>query len=172
MARVKRRASQDLTFKMGVASLRAKQEADKRGLPVPNRPAHEQPEMPEDITDVGDDELMSLMMRLTGWANYLAAQLAMARVDEQYADAVLKKYEAFSAIANKMEKSVTTAKALAYEDSDFLEAKEEYEQCFAYRKLVEMMYESIDRNNFAVSRELTRRLGRSDRDNRSAKWNT
>jgi hypothetical protein len=75
-------------------------------------------------------------------------------------------------VANKTEKTVTAAKAKAYEDEDFLAAQEEAHTTYAYRKMIHMMYDATDRKTQVLSRELTRRVNRSDRDGRDARWNT
>lgn len=94
--------------------------------------------------------------------------MAAAQVDEKFADATLERIKALSAVANKTEKTVTAAKARVYEDEEFVEAQEAYHTAYAFRKLVEAMYNNTDRKAALVSRELTRRVGRSDRDNRAA----
>lgn len=98
--------------------------------------------------------------------------MSLAQVDEKYAEERLKKIEAFAQIANKAEKNVTAAKAMAYEDEAYVEAKDGVQQAYAYRKLVESLYNSVDRNSALVSRELTRRVGRNDRDSRASRWTT
>ena len=172
MSRVRRQSKTNLTLEMGLSSLEARRKADLNGLPVPQQPSHDQPRLPNDLTELDDSELMTYFRKLTAWANWLASQLALAQVDERYAEERLKKIEAFANIANKGEKNVTTAKALAYEDEDYVEAKDGAQQAYAYRKLVESLYNSVDRDSQLVSRELTRRVGRNDRDNRASRWTT
>src|SRR5882672_3747373 len=78
MSRIVRRASQDLTYKLGEASLAAKQELAKQQIPLAEKPDHGSPRMPEDLTELGDSSLMVLMGKLTAWGKYLATQLALA----------------------------------------------------------------------------------------------
>jgi hypothetical protein len=102
----------------------------------------------------------------------MGTQLAAAEVDERYDESILERFKAYNAIANKSERTVTAAKAKLYEDPDFLEAQDKYWQSHAFRKLNQALYNNEDRYNTYYSREITRRVGRSDRDNRTAKWNT
>jgi len=66
---------------------------------------------------------------------------------------------------------VTVMKALAFEDPDFIKAKEEQIAAYAYRKSVEAVYNGVERDHTQVSRELTRRLSRGDRERRANRSN-
>lgn len=93
--------------------------------------------------------------------------MAAAQVDEKYADASLDKIKALSAVANMAEKTVTAAKARAYEDQAFIEAQEAVHAAYAFRKLTESIYTATDNKAALLSRELTRRVNRNDRDSRA-----
>lgn len=179
-----RRVSENLTYKTGVASLKAKQEAAKQSIYLPPKP-DESPTLPEDLTELSDAELMKLFSKWTQWQNYMSAQLALAEVDEQYAKSCVAKYEALSLISERASlhsnsevkaaekaNATTYLKALAYTDSAFTEAKDEVNVTYAYRKLIEIKHTESDKNTALISRELTRRVGRNDREGRNAKWNT
>ena len=162
------RPTKRISLSMGPASQDAARRLELQGLDVPIRPRDDAPDLPEDITEESDSSLMSLFVRLTRWSEYAATQLAVAQVDEKFADATLDRMRALSAVANKAEKTVTAAKARAYEDAEYLEAQEAYHSAYAFRKLVEAVYNNTDRKAALISRELTRRVGRNDRDNRAA----
>lgn len=172
MARVPKTKTQDVTLELGVASLAAKRRLELRGLDVPEKPAAAQPDLPDDLTDLDDSELMTLFSRLTRWTNYLGAQLAAAEVDERYASAVLDKHKALKQIANSTEKTVTAAKARAYEDPEYLDVLDKAQAAYAYRKMISMMFEATDRKSALLSRELTRRVNRAPREGRDDRWGT
>ncbi|MEV4454404.1 hypothetical protein [Microbispora sp. NPDC049633] len=67
---------------------------------------------------------------------------------------------------------MTAAKAGAEADPEVKDAKDAYNDAKAVRLLQESGYANAERLNFLVSRELTRRVGRSDRENRNTRWNT
>ncbi|MFF1711191.1 hypothetical protein [Streptomyces sp. NPDC058268] len=113
---------------------------------------------------------MELFVELTRWAEYAGTQLAAAAVDEKAAEALLDRCKALAAVKAKHEKSVTAQKAAAASDEDVLEADSEYRQTYAVRKLTEAIYSGADRKAAVVSRELTRRIGRSDRESRATRW--
>lgn len=183
MGRIVRRVSDNLTYKTGVASLKAKQELAKQQIHLPPRP-DVSPTIPEELTELSDAELMKLFSKWTQWMNYTAAQLAIAEVDERFCEQVVEKYQAISLITergalhaqatNSAEKANATTylKAKAWEDSAYVDARDEVENAYAYRKLVKLKYDEADKNTALVSRELTRRVGRNDREGRNAKWNT
>jgi hypothetical protein len=75
-----------------------------------------------------------------------------------------------AAVKAKNEKSVTAQKAAAASDEEVLEADAEYRKNYAVRKLTEAIYSGADRKAAVVSRELTRRIGRSDRESRVTRW--
>ncbi|MEU0213570.1 hypothetical protein ABZ281_00120 [Streptomyces sp. NPDC006265] len=113
---------------------------------------------------------MELFVELTRWAEYAGTQLAAAAVDEKDAEAVLEHCKALAAVKAKNEKSVTAQKAAAASDEDVKEADAEYRKAYAVRKLTEAIYSGADRKSAVVSRELTRRIGRSDREGRASRW--
>lgn len=135
---------------------------------LPDKPGDRAPQLPEDPTDLGDSQLMSLFVRMTEWASYTGTLLAIAEVNESCADASVKRLEALSAASNSGEKSVTAAKAKVWEDPAYVEAKGAQEGAYAYRKIAQHLHEVADKKSTVLSRELTRRVGREPRENRSA----
>jgi hypothetical protein len=57
-------------------------------------------------------------------------------------------------------------KASVWEGEDFQAAQDAKQEAYAYRKLIEALYNAVDRDAFLVSRELTRRIGREQKDRR------
>lgn len=107
---------------------------------------------------------------MTQWVEYVGSALVAAEIDEKYAVSRFERHKALSAVANKSEKTVTAAKAAAYQDPEFLAAEEEVNQTYAYRKLLDSLYAATDRKCQVLSRELTRRVGREPRDSRASRW--
>lgn len=124
------------------------------------------PSVPEDVTELSDSSLMKLFRLLMGWQKYLATQLALAEVDEKYSSRRLARLEKgfdFRRIADKER---------AAKDPDYEAAGDAQQEAFAYRRVVESLHDSVSQDTFMCSRELTRRLGSSDRENRNARFNT
>lgn len=113
---------------------------------------------------------MELFVELTRWNEYIGVELAAAEIDERYAEMAVEKIKAISNIKHKNEKTATAAKAMVYEDPDYISAQEKLDEAYARRKLIAMLYNNSEKAANLASRELTRRTGRSDREGRSAKW--
>jgi len=140
-------------------------------IDLPERPDGEVPRLPEDLTSTSDSELMTLFRELTEWQGYMGTRLAVAEVDESSFENEIKTREARSAAMNSGAKNVTTAKAAVYTDPDFIAAKEAKEHAYAYRKIMQSIYDATEKKTVLVSRELTRRVGRDPREQRNGRWN-
>jgi hypothetical protein len=152
-------------------SEKATRKLAREDLYLPEKPEGDAPELPEDPTALSDSELMSLFAQTTAWVEYTGSRLAAAEVDEKSCADTLERYKALSAVKNNGEKTVTAAKAKVYEDDEYLEAEEAKRQAFAYRRMLSALHNSAELRNTLLSRELTRRVGRGDRENRAGRMN-
>jgi len=103
----------------------------------------------------------------------LAGQLALAEVDERYADALLTRLEAQALIRDwggARDDRVTLAKAKRDGDPDVQAAQDELQVAYARRKLVQALVEASEKNVAVVSRELSRRIGNEPTDRRERRW--
>jgi hypothetical protein len=162
-----RRAPQ---FRLGDRALEAKRQAERQRYDLPDRPVEALPRVPDDITELEDRDLIGMMTLLTRWAEHLGVQLAMAEVDERWADAAMDKERALASLGKV--RDVTERKAKAYESEAFIAAEEKYHEAMAYRKLVAVLYQNADRWSALLSRELTRRVNRDPRERRTERHNT
>lgn len=126
-----------------------------------SKPLSEQVALPEDITASNSEELGLLFTRLTAWTDYIASQFAMAQLEER---AALKKKEFLENTmlikrmgAQVKGERVTTVKAEVSVHPDIVALDTDYEEKYAYRKLVEMLLNNHERDIQLVSREITRR---------------
>lgn len=129
------------------------------------------PRVPDDITELADRELIGMMTLLTRWAEHLGVQLAMAEVDERWAEAAMEKSKAL-ALLDGSAKDVTQRKAKAYESDQFLEDEAKYHEAMAYRKLVSVLFTNAERWSSLLSREITRRVNRDPRERRTERYTT
>jgi hypothetical protein len=153
-------------FRLGDRALEAKRQAESQRYSLPPRPKSPLPVVPDDVTDLDDPDLVGMMTQLTRWAEHLGVQLAMAEVDERWADAAREKEKAL-ALLDGTAKDVTQRKAKAYESENFLKAEEKYHEAMAYRKLVGVLFDNADRWSALLSRELTRRVNLDPRTRRA-----
>jgi len=152
-------------IKAGPASLTALAVLNSQGLDLWPKPDYEFPSLPHDVTELGDEDLMSLYTKLTAYSDYIAGQVACAQVDERDAEKQLSMLENKKMLASdgKLENKVTFARAQVAIDPEVAELKELIEEHHAYRKLIEVLHQNIERDAALISRELTRRTAKASR---------
>jgi hypothetical protein len=126
-----------------------------------SKPEGEQVTLPSDITDITSENLGELFTRLTAWTDYIASQLAVAQLEERASQKKLEFLENTLLVrrmgAHVKGERVTTVKAEIAINQDVVDLSNEYEEKYAYRKLVEMLLNNHERDLALVSREITRR---------------
>jgi hypothetical protein len=126
-----------------------------------NKPSDEQVALPADITAIPSEELGKLFTELTSWTDYIASQLVMAQLEERAAQKALDFAENTMLIrrmgAQVKGERITAVKAEISIHPDILALDKEYDEKYAYRKLVEMLLTNHERDLSLVSREITRR---------------
>lgn len=170
---IKRRMGADITLRMAEQSERAAATLLKQQLGLPEQPYVEIPGLPEDITDFDDTELMALFTLLTSWADYVAAQLACAQIDERAIQKSLDIAEATALLGGwkgGSDARVAVAKAAIAVDPEVLRLREDLDEAHAYRKLVDVLSNNLERDAALVSREITRRSAAEPRRARANRW--
>ena len=130
------------------------------GLSI-QKPTMEVGSLPSDITMLTSEQLGEKFTILTAWADYASSQLAVAQIEERTAQRKLDLLEN-KLLVQRMGSAIkgeriTLVKAEIAIDQDVQDLALEYEEKYAYRKLVEMMLSNYERDIALVSRELTRR---------------
>jgi hypothetical protein len=125
------------------------------------KPANGQVELPADITDLSSDALGELFTRLTAWTDYIASQKVLAELEER-ASLKKKDFTENTMLIKRMGAQVkgeriTAVKAEISINPELVELENDYEEKYAYRKLVEMLLNNHERDLALVSREITRR---------------
>jgi hypothetical protein len=142
-----------------------------QGLSLPVSPDGEIPDLPEDLTEITDSQLMRLLSAYTTWGEYAAAVVTRYAVDEESLAAQLEREKAVAALRHQNHKSVAAQKAAALCDPAVQELDEDYQGARARRKFAEVVMNGAERKAAVISRELTRRVGRHDREARTGRWN-
>jgi hypothetical protein len=140
------------------------------GLAYDEKPRAALPELPDDLTERTSDRLMGLMVDLTAWASYAAGQLAIAAIAEKEAEAELSMAQARAAVEAKGAKTVAAQKAEAAADPEVRAATARLTEAYAMRKALEAVHGGLEAKGKVASRELTRRTGTRDIENRVGKW--
>jgi hypothetical protein len=126
-----------------------------------NKPDDKQVVLPPDITDISSESLGELFTRLTAWTDYVNSQVALAVLEERAA-LKAKDFAENSMLIKRMGAQVkgeriTAIKAEVSIHPDIVALDNDYEEKYAYRKLVEMLLNNHERDLQLVSREITRR---------------
>jgi len=147
----------------------AKRSLQKQDLELPARPRFELPRLPLNLTDLDDHRLIRLLAAFTRYQDHLGGRLVEAEIDERSAENQLEIAKARQLAQHWTGASgdrVAIQKAEALLDPGVQEHSDTYEMAHARRKLLGLLVESMARDAAVVSRELTRRVGRSDHERR------
>ena len=130
-------------------------------LSMAKQPKYEMVKLPPDITVLSSEQLAEMFTILTGWADYIATQLASAQIQERTFEKKLDRKVA-SLLVEKMgakEKGdrVTLVKARISMDEDVQDLEDKHHQSYVQRKAWEVMLGNQERDITLVSREITRR---------------
>lgn len=146
--------------------------AESLGLNL-DKPKFEQIVLPYDITMLSSEQLGEIFTKLTAWADYAAAQLTIAQLEERAAQRQLD-YRVNNLLVTRMGSSakgdrITVIKAEIAIDPDVQSYTQAVEERYTYRKLVEVLFNNYERDMQLVSREITRRSNdlRSTRSERN-----
>lgn len=175
------KAKKDLEMARAAAKAKATLEEALDNLPLPKKPTflspsgdveEAPPTLPLRLSELSDDELMRLFVALTRWTDYFSIDMARREVEMTFAKTILDKAEqlvmlrAYQATTPKSDRSTTIAKAEAAADDEVLHWQAEYDMAYARKKFTAVYYEAAERDASAVSRELTRRVGRKESNER------
>lgn len=146
----------------------------KSKFSLPVRPSDNTPELPTHLDDLDDSYLMDLYSEYMSWVSYLKGQVVQAEIEEDRNSNLCRVLEAKVLIeqwgADAKGDRVTIAKARRDTDSRVLEQQDKYQTSRAYRKLVETLFESCERGAQLLSRELSRRIGLHNKDQRTSRF--
>jgi hypothetical protein len=148
---------------------------EERGFRLAKKPKVDIPDLPRDITDLHDDDLMDLFVQFTGWTDHLSSQLAIAAIDEREADRSVSAAESQAMLANWKGGTgdrIAVVKAQISIDPVVQELTKDLDEKYAYRKLLETLYQNVERDSAVVSRELTRRTSDGGFNARKRKFTT
>lgn len=140
-----------------------------QGFALPENP-EDQPKLPHDLDDLDDRGLMEEFSLFTAWADYANAQVGLAVITERAAELDLE-LQTSRYFSDAPKKAVTITKAEALQDPNVYEARQKYEEAYAYRRLVSDLADRYERDAAILSRELTRRTSEgSVKAARREKW--
>jgi hypothetical protein len=114
---------------------------------------------------------MQLFSEYVAWQNYAATELATAEVEEERAEAAVRRLTAEGLVLNMDPKAKVTEVRAAIDNSPEMQtAKDRVLDTYAKRKMTAVIYANCERVVNLLSRELTRRVGREPTDRRNDRW--
>ena len=155
-------ATVDLTIEVAKRRLEVKAELRKKDMHLPRRPGYEVPKLTPSLTDLSAEDVMDLLVRFTRYIDYVSGQLVEVEIDEGVAETVVEMAKARHLVKTWTGASgdrVAVQKAEALTDPLVIEHSELHGSLKARRKLLVVMFESLQRDANVVSREITRRGG-------------
>ncbi len=159
------------SYRMGNASAMAYSQIKAQGMTFIDKPDDELPEMPRDITDLTDTSLMTLYAEVVAWAEYSSSQMSAAVIDEKAAQRKADQAEALATSQLMLAgSSATAARNEAKLNQDVIDAYNYLFEAEAYRRMVETIVTSCDRNAAMISRELTRRTSGERQRRAGSTW--
>jgi hypothetical protein len=145
----------------------------KQKFSFPDRPGDGIPDLPRNLDDLSDADLMEVYKEFMSWVSFAKAELVKAEIEEEREASCCHILESKVLIeqwgADAKGDRVTLAKARRDVDPRVITQQELHRKARAYRKLTESVFDRCERGAQLLSRELTRRVGSGPRDNRYAK---
>ena len=143
-------------------------------FPFPDRPRLNIPNLPENLDELTDSNLMNMYTEFMSWVSYTKSELVKTEIEEDRKAHLLKVTEARAIIDQTVEKvkgdTVTLAKARRDIDPFVLNAQDEYLAARALRKLTEAVFDRCERGAQVLSRELSRRIGLAPKEYKQARY--
>lgn len=144
---------------------RMEKRLQEEGFYLPPKPEWERPQLPKDPSELGRFDLIALMAQFTGWADFVAGELAVAEVAHRDLESRMVKLESVMLLSvmpsgedlRRREDSMTRARAEVRADSKVQDLRSQEMEAYARKKLLAPIFESLIRDEGVLSRELTRR---------------
>lgn len=141
---------------------------------LPTRPGDELPNVPNNLDDLTDAELMACYAQFVSWLNYAKAQLALAEITEEREANQLELIKSTVLISQWDAKAkgemVTIAKAKRDTVKEVVDQQNAHTNARAYRKLVDTVFDRCERGAHLLSRELSRRISISPQEKKLYKY--
>lgn len=144
----------------------------EQGLVIDTEAELDRPDLPADITALGEEDLMILYTKFAAYSDFVTTQLACAIADEKEMQRQLDVLEATKSMqfGGSTSAKVTLVRAQVAADPEVLAMNKELSTIYAYRKLLETMANNCERGSQVCSRELTRRTAGDSYKTRSRRF--
>lgn len=143
----------------------------KQGILVSESVEMDVPALPNDITDLDDEDLIRLFQHLNEFSKFIKVQASCAQIDETEAKKQMEYLEATLMIEHSAPKvTVSSIKAKIETDPEMQKAIDKHNAKQYYRKMIDVMVSNLEADMHLVSRELTRRTSGGNFKTRGSKF--
>lgn len=146
-----------ITLNTGEASSNAVSELIKQGYGPVTKYDDTIPSIPDDLTDIDDQELMKLFQHFVEYNNFLLLQIACARADEEAAVKAYERFEAELLLQAVKGETVSRTKAKVTSSPDGQALDDAAAVCRNYHSLLKSLQDGVNESTKVISRELSRR---------------
>jgi hypothetical protein len=148
-----------IELRLAGASLRAIDKIESQGLFVTREYHYKAPTLPDDVTSVGDEELMDLYARYVSYLEFINMQVWCAQTDKIEAETQVTLERAKQRLSRPEKgKTSVTVEAEIELDPTYQKHSETYQELYNYHKLIELMSEKLAKDISFINREITRRV--------------
>ena len=133
------------------------------------RPEYDIPEIPPNLTEISDADLMELFAQYVAWQNFIDQESVNIEIEETRAQS-RRDIASARALAESEEKQVTRQKAAAVTDLQVELANNDWIIAKSSRKAIGIQRDALERLANLVSRELSRRIGRGPTQRRADRF--
>ena len=146
-----------ITLKTGPGSTAVVQDLVQQGYGPSTSFSDSVPRLPQDLTEVSDQDLMSLFQSFVEYNNFMLLQLSCARVDEETSLKSLEKAQAKILVEAPKGETVAKTKAKMVLDTNLELLENDYQVRHNYHEILKSMQAGVAENTKVLSREITRR---------------
>jgi hypothetical protein len=150
-----------INMTVGNASSTVMDKLDSNGISVQRQYMQQQPHVPDDLTDLNDEDVMSLYNAFVEYNNFLRIQLSAADIDVLEKNAQLKVADAKFLIEAPKGETVAKTKARALLDPEWSALNDAVNSAEAYAILLKTIEKNVSESAWVVKAELQRRKGQS-----------
>jgi hypothetical protein len=148
-----------IELRVAEASSRAIDTLKKQGLAVNEQYVYDAPSIPDDVTDMMEEQVMDLYAKYVAYLEFINLQLWCADVDKSEADKVLVLTKATKRLELKTSgKAVSMIEAEIEVDPEYRSKLDAFKELSNYHGLIHIISDRLSKDIALINREITRRV--------------
>lgn len=148
-----------IELQLAEASKRAIDKLKGQGLTLNEGYSYDAPALPQDVTSVGDENLMDLYAKYVAYLEFINLQVWCANTDKAEAEKKMVLIKAKKKLTMKASgKAVSLLDAEIEVDDEYREAADSFQELSNYHSLIQIMSEKLSKDISFINREITRRV--------------